>query len=561
MKHLNVRKLWAALCLALALCLAAPAVLPAATLSVATVAEAATTAKTVNLAKKKKATAYVGQKLQLTVKGASGKIKWSTSDKKVAKVSKKGVVTARKAGKAVITAAVAGKEYTCKVTVKTGLVVKKSNLNIKLKVGKTKQITVTNKVKGDVKITNSKSSVASAAWKKDWKGTKNKLTIKALSAGKTTIKLKNPGKETVKITVTVEGPAVTPVPTVEPTPEPTTEPEEDPYEEPEVEITAVPTEVPTPVPTAIPTAEPTPSEPTVTITGIDLPVTIAEYYGTGNKKGQVTLTDFQYTTKYYSYNNHVTAYLYFAGTLTYLKSSALNSLVKVNYNLYDSSGRLVKTGHFYTPKSLYQGQPWGIGEECKLTLFDLNPNETYTVTITNAMALDPAFATPTATPEPTEEPYVDPYEDPYEEPDPTEEPYEEPVPQEKITRELRTVMGRTISEVNSALPDQLMDRGNSLYMNQYYGVYVNGSGRINTVILQANGLYGMVTYTLFGCYPTLDLYTAEKLLTNYNWYLVNRSASSSGGTDYIYFNRTDSSHGLMLNVSGGEVRSVVYGPR
>ena len=66
---------------------------------------------------KKKATLYVGETLQLKVKGAK-KVTWSSSAKKVAKVSKKGKVTALKKGSAKITAKVNGKKYVCRITVK-----------------------------------------------------------------------------------------------------------------------------------------------------------------------------------------------------------------------------------------------------------------------------------------------------------------------------------------------------------------------------------------------------------------------------------------------------------
>ncbi len=66
----------------------------------------------------KKLTLKVGQKKKLKVKRVKGKIKWTSNKKKVAVVSAKGVVRARKKGKAVITAKVAGKKYKCKVTVK-----------------------------------------------------------------------------------------------------------------------------------------------------------------------------------------------------------------------------------------------------------------------------------------------------------------------------------------------------------------------------------------------------------------------------------------------------------
>ncbi|MBR4343704.1 MAG: extracellular solute-binding protein [Lachnospiraceae bacterium] len=71
---------------------------------------------------KSKLTLTVGSTKKLKLKNATGTVTWSTSSKKIAKVSKKGVVTAKKAGTAVITATNKGKKYTCTVTV-----VKKDN--------------------------------------------------------------------------------------------------------------------------------------------------------------------------------------------------------------------------------------------------------------------------------------------------------------------------------------------------------------------------------------------------------------------------------------------------
>lgn len=62
-------------------------------------------------------TVCVGETKQLKLSGFSGTVTWSSSDKKVATVSKKGVVTAKGEGKCKITAKVKGKSYTCKVTV------------------------------------------------------------------------------------------------------------------------------------------------------------------------------------------------------------------------------------------------------------------------------------------------------------------------------------------------------------------------------------------------------------------------------------------------------------
>lgn len=72
---------------------------------------------------KKKVTLYEGETLKLKAKlkpkGSTAKIKWKSSKKKVASVSKNGTITARKKGKAVITAQLPnGKKAKCKVTVK-----------------------------------------------------------------------------------------------------------------------------------------------------------------------------------------------------------------------------------------------------------------------------------------------------------------------------------------------------------------------------------------------------------------------------------------------------------
>lgn len=67
----------------------------------------------------KRATIYEGETVQLKLKGAS-KVSWTSSAKKVATVSKKGLVRAVKAGSCKITAKnkKTGKTYICKITVK-----------------------------------------------------------------------------------------------------------------------------------------------------------------------------------------------------------------------------------------------------------------------------------------------------------------------------------------------------------------------------------------------------------------------------------------------------------
>lgn len=66
---------------------------------------------------KKNATMTVGAKLQLRLKNNTKKIRWSSSNQKVAKVSSRGLVTAKAAGSARITAKADGKKYLCRIKV------------------------------------------------------------------------------------------------------------------------------------------------------------------------------------------------------------------------------------------------------------------------------------------------------------------------------------------------------------------------------------------------------------------------------------------------------------
>lgn len=67
---------------------------------------------------KKKVTLYVGKSVRLKVKGTKKKAKWKSSNKKVAAVSSKGKVSAKKKGTARITAKIGKKKLVCRVTVK-----------------------------------------------------------------------------------------------------------------------------------------------------------------------------------------------------------------------------------------------------------------------------------------------------------------------------------------------------------------------------------------------------------------------------------------------------------
>lgn len=75
-------------------------------------------AKTKVKLNKTSVTLQVGKTVQLKLKGTAKKVTWTSSNKKIATVTKKGKVTAKKAGKATITAKAGKKKYKCKIIVK-----------------------------------------------------------------------------------------------------------------------------------------------------------------------------------------------------------------------------------------------------------------------------------------------------------------------------------------------------------------------------------------------------------------------------------------------------------
>lgn len=78
---------------------------------------------------KTKATIYVGKTVTLKLKNNKKKVKWSSSNKKVATVSSKGKVKGKEAGKVTITAKVGKKRWDCKITVKKKKISTKNNNN------------------------------------------------------------------------------------------------------------------------------------------------------------------------------------------------------------------------------------------------------------------------------------------------------------------------------------------------------------------------------------------------------------------------------------------------
>ena len=242
-------------------------------------AQAAVKAKKLTV-KTKKITLYKGaaagygsMKLKVTVKPKKAKVTYKINKKKVASVSKKGLVKAKKPGNAKITIKSGSKKVVVKVVVK----------KIKKKVTKvtaTKNITVNvgakQKIKTSVKpkkatlkalaFTSNAKKIAKVNAKGVITGIKAgnaKITVKAVdgSKKKATVAVLVTGAAIASNPAITTGPSVTVAPTVAPTATvaPTTVPTVVPTTPvaPTEVPTAAPTEAPTEAPTAAPTEAPT----------------------------------------------------------------------------------------------------------------------------------------------------------------------------------------------------------------------------------------------------------------------------------------------------------------
>lgn len=144
---------------------------------------------------KTKLTLKVGTTYILKVKNkGKKKVKWISSNKKVAIVSSGGKVKAKKKGKAVITAKVGSKKLRCIVTVKRKVYLPSMNkTEVSLIVDNTYQLSVKNKGKATVKWSSSNRNVATVS---------STGKVKAIGQGKAIITAKVNNKS-LKCTVTV----------------------------------------------------------------------------------------------------------------------------------------------------------------------------------------------------------------------------------------------------------------------------------------------------------------------------------------------------------------------
>lgn len=195
------RRLVVVLCVMFLAVFAAQSILPE-HYSVMNTAEAAGKIKL----NKKKATITAGDTLQLEVIGTTEKVKWSSSDKKVAAVNKKGLVTGKKEGTATITARVGKKKLTCKLTVKK-LILKVHKDEAEVTEGGKTQVKVTYTEAGTIHWDSSDESVVTCKWQGKWTnhGNDTLLYIYGHKPGTVTITISvKPQKKSVKLRVTVK---------------------------------------------------------------------------------------------------------------------------------------------------------------------------------------------------------------------------------------------------------------------------------------------------------------------------------------------------------------------
>ena len=130
--------------------------------------------------------------LQAKVTGPSSKVTFQSSNTKVAKVDKSGMVTAVAAGSATIKATANGVTATCKVVVKKPTITLKTS-KITVKVGKTASITAKATPTNKIEYSSSNKKIATV----DSKG-----KIKGVRAGTAKITVKSNGvKKTIQVTV------------------------------------------------------------------------------------------------------------------------------------------------------------------------------------------------------------------------------------------------------------------------------------------------------------------------------------------------------------------------
>lgn len=139
---------------------------------------------------KTRLTLNVGQQYRLKVTGASGRVRWKSSRPKVASVTSKGLVVAKKAGKARIVATVGGKKYACVVTVKaadSSFYASETSIDIHDE----GSVDITYEGSGTLRYHVDDRDVCECEWQDGWNGNTARLYIYGLSTGSTAVTITN----------------------------------------------------------------------------------------------------------------------------------------------------------------------------------------------------------------------------------------------------------------------------------------------------------------------------------------------------------------------------------
>ena len=385
MKKRRLKALAVAIALTVTLSPMAPAKGVSGGTAITTTVEAATKKLSLKVGNKK---AYVGKTTKISAKATKGaKLSYKTSNKKIATVSSKGVITGKKAGTVKITITAKKSKYkTVKKTITVKVYRQNQKItasNVKLTVGQRKNLGAKARTRLSYKSSNPKVVTVDKKGNLTAKKTGTaKITVTALAnntynkASRTitvTVVKKSIPKQTESVKPTqppkqteTAKPTATPIPTA--TPAPTAMPE--PTKTPQPTATPAPTEAPKPTSVPEPTKAPEPTEtpkPDVSyVTDLNIEKTADDTLYVGSPKecnvkwkatGNTTRKDFIYTS-----SDASIATIDENGTITPLKAGKVTITVTSKTPFAASAGAdCLSTSKRYTVKVQYNDAYIGVG--------------------------------------------------------------------------------------------------------------------------------------------------------------------------------------------------------